>query len=114
MMFRPLGRRVLIRPVYDPDVTPSGLILPRHSSISPEGIVLHESHNPLYANQGVVVAVPTTNGHSTPIEVAVGEYVIFSPYSADIVKTADEALVAILAEDILAVVDDEPEEADHA
>lgn len=113
--FRPLGRRVLVSPVYGDGVTPSGLVLPRHSSVTAEGLVLHESHNPLYCNQGIVVALPDGNGRA--FDVALDDFVIFSPYSADVVKIGPDAYIAIDEREILAVVDSDPtadlDEDDH-
>jgi co-chaperonin GroES (HSP10) len=108
MSLRPLGRRVFISPVYPEQVSPSGIWLPQHTSLDANGNILHQSHNPLYANQGIVVALPKPNGR--PLEVQLHDFVIFSPYSASLVKTATDTLIAIDADDIMAVVENTDEQ----
>ena len=105
MRLRPVNHLVFVAPALtDPEEkTAAGLILPAHSSVSPEGVVLHESGNPLYANQGEVVAVPDDLNDSE--DILPGDWVVFSPYSGQIVQTPECTLIAIPADQILAVLD---------
>ena len=104
-MLRPVNRLVLIAPyIPDPEArTSSGLILPVHSSVSPEGIVLSESDNPLYSNQGEVVALPA----DPPDDIHVGDWVIFSPYAGQVLTMPGRTLLAVPVHQILAIVEDE-------
>ncbi len=108
MILRPVNSLVFIAPaVTDPEVpTAAGLFLPTHSSVNAAGVLLHESHNPLYANQGEVVAIPDTLCDSVD-DILPGDCVIFSPYAGQLVQLPDRTVLAIPASQILAVFDKE-------
>lgn len=73
---RPYGDRVLVKPMPAEEVTSFGIILPDSGKEKPE--------------QGVVVAVGPgkrgTDGKTMPLEVKVGDKIMFSKYGYDEVK----------------------------
>ncbi len=92
----PLGDRVLLRPLSAEEVntTVSGIIIPETvSKEKPE--------------QGIVLAVgrgKTIDGKLVPVEVEVGQRVVFSRYGYDEVKVDGEELYILKEENILAVI----------
>ena len=75
-MIKPLGDRVVIRVLEQEEKTASGIFLPDTAKEKP--------------SQGEVVAVGTgklqDNGTRTPLEVSVGDKIIFSKYAGTEVK----------------------------
>lgn len=103
MKVRPLGDRVIVRPMKGDEVTKSGIILPDTV----------EKEKP---EQGSVVAVGPgkllENGTLAPMSVKVGDTVLFKKYSPDEIKvsppvgeTEDEELLVIREEDILGIIE---------
>ena len=99
---RPLGDRVLIRPVARPSVTDSGLHLPEQSVWEPDqmGHVVALGSGRVCCAKHCIASV----AH----EVAVGDLVVLSPVSGQEVRLDDERLIVMQEADILAVI--EPEE----
>ncbi|MBF1348917.1 MAG: co-chaperone GroES, partial [Megasphaera micronuciformis] len=75
-MIKPLGDRVVIRVLEQEEKTASGIFLPDTAKEKP--------------SQGEVIAVGTgklqDNGTRTPLEVSVGDKIIFSKYAGTEVK----------------------------
>lgn len=95
MNLRPLGDRVVLKVVEAEDKTKGGIILPDTAKERPQ--------------QGEIVAVGTgkvlENGERVPLEVKVGDRVIFSRYAGTEVKVAGEEYLIVNERDLLAVVD---------
>ncbi|NPV29073.1 MAG: co-chaperone GroES [Firmicutes bacterium] len=95
MNLRPLGDRVVLKVVEAEDKTKGGIILPDTAKERPQ--------------QGEIVAVGTgkvlENGERVPLEVKVGERVIFSRYAGTEVKVAGKEYLIVNERDLLAVVD---------
>ena len=90
----PLEDRIVVRPLEEEtQKTPSGIIIPDTAKEKPQ--------------EGEVVAVGPgrfEEGKRVPMDVAVGDKVIYSKYGGTEVKYAGEELLILSARDILAVV----------
>ena len=95
MAFRPLHDRVLIRRVEEENKTPSGIIIPDTAKEKPQ--------------QGEVLAVgPGTrdeNGKLVPLDVKVGDKVLFGKWSGSEVTIDGEELLIMKESDILGVIE---------
>lgn len=89
------GPRVLIRLDEVPETTVGGIILSSETVEKPQ--------------TGVVVAVGTgrllSNGETVPVEVNVGERIIFAKYTGTTLAYEGEELQLVMESDILAVVE---------
>jgi chaperonin GroES len=94
MAFRPLHDRVLVRRVEAEAKTAGGIIIPDSAKEKPQ--------------EGEVVAVGTgaraENGTITPLEVAVGDRILFGKWSGTEVKLGGEDLLIMKESDILGIV----------
>ena len=93
---RPLGDRVIVEPIERDDVTPSGIILPDTAKEKPQ--------------EGSVVAVGAgkinDDGSRIPLDVKVGDRVVYAKYAGTEFKIDSDRKVLILKEsDILAIVE---------
>lgn len=88
----PIGDRVVIKPAPEEQKTKSGIVLPDTAKEKP--------------SEGTVVAVGTgrilDNGQKVPIEVKVGDLVIYSKYGGTEVKIDSEEYIILAERDILA------------
>lgn len=93
-MIKPLGDRVVIRVLEQEEKTASGIFLPDTAKEKP--------------SQGEVVAVGTgklqDNGTRTPLEVSVGDKIIFSKYAGTEVKYDGVDYLIVSERDILATM----------
>ena len=91
---KPLGDRVVVQPLEEEETTKGGIILPDTAKEKPQ--------------QGKVLAVGTgrllENGERVPLEVSVGDTVIFSKYAGTEVKMGDQEYLILSERDILAIV----------
>jgi len=94
MQLKPLGDRVVIKVLSQEEKTKGGIVLPDTAKEKPQ--------------EGEVVAVGSgrvlENGQKLPIEVKVGERVIFSKYAGTEVKIEGEEYLILSERDILAVI----------
>jgi chaperonin GroES len=92
---KPLGDRVLLKILETEEKTEGGIFLPDTAQEKPQ--------------KGEVVAVGTgkvlADGKKVPIEVKVGDKVIFSRYAGDEVKDGEEKYLLVNERDILGVID---------
>ncbi len=90
----PLGDRVVVEAIKDEERTKGGIVLPDTAKEKPQ--------------QGKVVAVGSgrllENGQKVPLEVKVGDTVIFSKYAGTEVKVDDREYLILSERDILAVI----------
>lgn len=95
MNIKPLGDRVIIKPIVEDVTTKSGIVLP-------------ETVEKEKAEKGEVLAVGPgrvlDNGQLAPITVKVGDKVMFKKYSPDEIKVDGEDLLVISESDILAII----------
>lgn len=93
-MIKPLGDRVVIRVLEQEEKTASGIFLPDTAKEKP--------------SQGEVIAVGTgklqDNGTRTPLEVSVGDKIIFSKYAGTEVKYDGVDYLIVSERDILASI----------
>jgi chaperonin GroES len=92
---RPLGDRVVLKPLARETVTKSGIVLPDTAKEKPQ--------------EGEVVAVGPgkllDNGTRTTLEVKVGQRVLFAKYSGTEVKVDSEEYLILRESDILGIVE---------
>jgi chaperonin GroES len=93
MNIKPLGDRVVIKVVEVEETTKSGIVLPGTAKEKPL--------------QGEILAVGSgemVDGKKIPLEVAVGDRVIYSKYAGTEVKMDGNEYLIIRQSDILAIV----------
>ncbi len=92
---KPLEDRVVIKQVEAEQTTASGLVIPDTAKEKPQ--------------EGEVVAVGPgridDNGNRIPLDISVGDKVIYSKYGGTEVKYGGEELLVLSARDVLAVVE---------
>ena len=95
MKIRPLHDRVVIRRTEEERKSPGGIVIPDNVQEKPI--------------QGEVIAVghgkPLDNGQVRPMDVKVGDRVLFGKYSGSEVKIDGQELLVMREEDIMAVLD---------
>ncbi len=91
----PLYDRVVIKPLKEEDVTPSGIVLPETA----------DKEKPM---QGDVVAVGPgkrlKSGQFAPMSVKVGDTVLFAKYAPDEIEIDDEEYLIVEEEKILGII----------
>lgn len=93
MELRPLFNRVVVRRVDSETVTRGGIFIPDNAAEK--------------ADQGTVLAVgpgKRENGELIPVDLAVGDRVLFGKTAGQTVKVNDEEVLILDEEQILAVV----------
>lgn len=92
---RPLRDRVIVKRVEDEQVTAAGIVIPDTAKEKPV--------------KGQVVAVGSgkllDSGEVLPVDVEVGNTVLFGKYAGTEVKVGDEELLVLREEDIMGVVE---------
>ena len=93
MVLKPLADRVVLKPVEAEEKTKGGIVLPDTAKDKPQ--------------EGEVVAVGPgrllDNGTKVPMEVKVGDRVIYSKYSGSEIKIDGDEYLIVRESDILAV-----------
>jgi chaperonin GroES len=90
---RPLEDRIVVKPSEEETTTASGIVIPDTAKEKPQ--------------EGQVVAVGPgrwEDGQRVPLDVAVGDKVIYSKYGGTEVKVEGEEYLILSARDVLAVV----------
>ncbi len=89
---QPLGDRLVVKPMQSEEKTKSGIYLPDTAKEKPQ--------------EGKVVAVGpgrvTDDGKRIPMEVEVGEVIIYAKYGGSEIKIEDEEYIILREGDILA------------
>ena len=92
--FSPLADRVVVKPIEREETTRSGIVLPDTAKEKPQ--------------EGEVVAAgpgrTTDDGKKVPMEIAVGDKVIYSKYGGTEYKEGDEEYLILRESDILAKI----------
>ena len=95
LKLKPLGSRVVIKALEREEVTKSGLVIPDTAKEKPQ--------------EGKVLAVGPgdrdEDGKRIPVELKVGDRVLFQKYAGTEFKLDDEELLILSEKDILAVVE---------
>jgi chaperonin GroES len=93
---QPLGDRVVVQPAEREETTKSGIVIPDTAKEKPQ--------------RGSVIAVGKgrrdDDGDRIPMDVAVGDTVLFAKYAGTEFKFEDEEYLILSEKDILAKVDD--------
>lgn len=91
---KPLGDRLILRPLEQEEKTKGGVILPDTAKEKPQ--------------QGEVLAVGSgrilDNGQKVPMEVKVGDKVLYGKYSGTEIKLEGEEYLILSEKDVLAVL----------
>ena len=94
MNLRPLGDRVVVKPVEREEKTKSGIVLPDTAKEKPQ--------------EGIVEAVGTgrllDNGTKIPMELKVGDKILYAKYAGNEFKVDETEYLIISEKDVLAVV----------
>ena len=95
MNLQPLEDRIVVRPSDSEATTASGLVIPDTAKEKPQ--------------QGDVLAVgpgrrSDNTGESVPMDVAVGDTVVYSKYGGTDITVEGEDLLILNARDVLAIV----------
>jgi chaperonin GroES len=95
MKIRPLHDRVMLKRLEEERKTASGIVIPDTAAEKPD--------------QGEIKAVGTgkvlENGKVRPLDVKVGDKVLFGKYSGQTVKVEGEELLVVREEDIMGVIE---------
>jgi len=90
----PLGDRLVVKPSAREEMTKSGIVLPDTVKERPQ--------------EGTILAVgpgrTLDDGTREPIEVAVGQKILFQKYAGTEFKLDDEELLILSQKDVLAVI----------
>jgi len=96
MKLKPLGDNVVIKPIVTEEKTSSGIILP--DTVDKEK-----------PEKGEVIAVGSgktlENGNRSPMDVKVGDKVLFKKYSPDEIEVDGEEILVLSQSDIIAVLE---------
>lgn len=91
---RPLGDRVVVEPIEREETTPSGIVLPETAKEKPQ--------------EGTAVAVGpgrlNDDGTRLPMDVKVGDRVLYQKYSGTEFKVNDKKYLVLSEKDILAIL----------
>lgn len=95
MDIKPLGDRIVVQPLEAEEITKGGIILPDTAKEKP--------------HEGKIIAVGrgkvADNGQIQPLELKVGDRVLYGKYSGNEIKTKDGKDYLIMREeDVLAIV----------
>lgn len=92
--FQPLGDRIVIKPIEQEEVSKGGLVLPDTARERPQ--------------EGEVVAAGpgrlTDEGNRIPMELVVGDKVLYAKYAGTELKEDDEDFLVLRESDILAKI----------
>ena len=96
MKLKPLDDRIVVRPSEAEQTTASGLVIPDTAKEKPQ--------------QGVVLAVgpgrwSDAEGEHFPLDVKVGDTVLYSKYGGTEVQHGGEDLLILTSRDVLAIVE---------
>jgi len=89
---KPLADRVVVRPIEREEVTKGGIVLPDTAKEKPQ--------------EGEIIAVGpgrlSEDGKRVPMDVKVGDIVVYAKYGGTEIKIGDEELMILRESDILA------------
>ncbi len=95
MSIRPLHDRVVVRRMEEERTSPGGIVIPDSAAEKPS------TGEIVAAGNGKI----TESGETLPLDVKVGDKVLFGKYSGTEVKVDGEDLLIMREDDILAVVE---------
>ncbi|MCC6147485.1 MAG: co-chaperone GroES [Anaerolineaceae bacterium] len=93
---KPLGGRVVVEPIEQEEVTAGGIVLPETAKEKPQ--------------KGLVLSVGPgdrdESGKRIPMDVAVGNTVLFAKYGGTEIKVDNKKLLILRESDLLAIVEE--------
>ncbi len=93
---KPLGDRLVVKPLEEEEVTPSGIVLPETAKEKPQ--------------KGEVLAVGPgardDDGKRIEMDVSVGNKILFAKYGGTEIKIDTEKLLILRESDVLAILDE--------
>ena len=93
---KPLADRLVIKPLEEEEVTPSGIVLPETAKEKPQ--------------KGEVLAVGPgardDEGKHVPLDVSVKDKVLFAKYAGTEIKVNGDKVLILRESDILAIIED--------
>ena len=96
MEIRPLHDRVIVRRVEEKKTTSSGLIIPDSSTEKPSRGEVVAAGNGRISSQGDLI----------PLDVKVGDTVMFGQYSGSEITVGEEKLLVMSEDEIVAVIEE--------
>ncbi|GBD45637.1 co-chaperone GroES [Thermoleophilum album] len=96
MKLKPLGDRLIVRPIEEEEKTPSGIVLPDTAKEKPQ--------------RGKVLAVgegrwDEDGERRIPLDIAEGDEILYSKYGGTEIKVDGEELLVLRESDVLAKVE---------
>jgi chaperonin GroES len=94
MKLKPLGDRLIVKPVEEEETTASGIVLPDTAKEKPQ--------------KGKVVAVgdgPIEDGKRRPLDVSAGDEVLYSKYGGTEITVEEDELLVLREADVLAKIE---------
>jgi chaperonin GroES len=95
MNLKPLGNRIIVEPTESEDVTSGGIVLPETAKEKPQ--------------KGTILAAGPgerdDDGDFIPMEVKVGDTVLYAKYSGTEIKLEGKKLLILRESDLLAIVE---------
>ncbi|MBN2796513.1 MAG: co-chaperone GroES [Clostridia bacterium] len=95
MILKPLGDKVVLKQIEAEEITKSGIILPSTAKEK--------------SQEAIVIAVGTggiVDGKTVPMEVNVGDKIIYAKYSGTDIKINDQEYKIVKQSDIIAVIEE--------
>jgi chaperonin GroES len=96
MTLKPLGDHIVVKPISSEEITKAGLVLP-------------ETFDKDRPERGEVIAVGSgrvlDNGTRAPMEVAVGQKVVFKKYAPEEIKIDGQTFLVINASEVIAIIE---------
>ena len=95
MTIRPLGDKIVIKVIEDAEQTSGGIFIPDSAKEKSQ------------KDEVIAVGSGKTNdkGEKDPMEVKVGEIVLFAKYAGTDVKVSDETLKILSVSDVLGIIE---------
>ncbi len=95
MKLKPLGDRIVVKVLNQEETTKGGIVIPDTAKEKPQ--------------EGEVIAIGTgkvlENGQKLPLEVKIGDKVLFSKYGGTEVKVEGEEYLILSERDVLAILE---------
>jgi chaperonin GroES len=96
LKLKPLGDRLVVKPLEEEEVTPGGIVLPETAKEKPQ--------------KGEVLAVGPgardDDGNRVAMDVSVGDTVLYAKYGGTEIKMDSDKLLILRESDILALLED--------
>lgn len=96
LKIKPLGDRLVVKPIEEEEVTPGGIVLPETAKEKPQ--------------KGEVLAVGPgardDEGKHIPMEVAVKDKILYAKYAGTEVKLDGDKVLILRESDVLAIIED--------